>query len=354
MFVRFNIQTKFGDFELKLAGELRRGITGVYGSSGSGKTTFLKTLAGFVEPQEGLIIVNEEIYFSSEKEISVPLEKRRVGMVWQDALLFPHMTVEQNIFYGRSQNCLATFSASVIDIFDIRKLLNRMPHNLSGGEKQRVAIARALLHEPQLLLLDEPLSSLDTLSCHKILSYLRIINQEFKIPMCYVSHSVSELMFLCQEVLVLERGYRFCFDTPEKVFINEKQLSQMDEDFENILELPVVKLRRDEKIVDLDFGGGVLKITFSRADIPKSLKIGIKAKDILIALDNVRGISARNKIPAVIEKIELAGDVVMLCCQVNNCQLWAEITPGSFRELGLHTSQIVYLIIKSRSIRILE
>ncbi len=354
MFARFNVQKKIGAFELNLAGELRSGITGIYGPSASGKTTFLKILAGFIQPQSGIIVVNEQVYFDSQKQISLPLENRRIGMVWQDALLFPHITVEENIFYGRSKDCLATFSASVIDIFDIQKLLTRMPHNLSGGEKQRVAIARALLHEPQLLLMDEPVSSLDAISRQRILSYLRIINQEFKIPICYVSHSISELMFLCQEVLVLERGHRLSFDVPEKVFINERGLSAMDEDFENIFELSVVKLRRDERIAELDFGGCILKTTFHQTNVPKVLKVGIKAKDVLIALDQIKGISARNKFPAVIEKIELAGDVVMLCCQVNNRRLWAEITPGSFRELQLHTAQIVYLIIKSRSVRIFD
>ncbi len=354
MFARFKINTEVGDFKLQVAGELRNGITGIYGPSGSGKTTFLKSLAGFIQPQSGMIIVNEQVYFDSQKEISFPLEQRRIAMVWQDALLFPHMTVEENIFYGRRQDCLATFSASVVEIFDIQKLLSRMPQNLSGGEKQRVAIARALLHEPKLLLMDEPVCSIDPMSRQRILSYLRIINQEFKIPICYVSHSISELMFLCQEVLVLERGHRLTLDVPEKVFINQRQLSTTDEDFENILELSVVKLRRDERIAELDFGGCLLKTAFHQDTTPKVLKIGIKAKDILIALDQIKGISARNKFPAVIEKIELAGDVVMLCCQVNNRRLWAEITPGSFRELQLHTGQIVYLIIKSRSVRIFD
>ncbi len=354
MFARFKIFTELGDFKLQVAGEFKNGITGVYGPSGSGKTTFLKSLVGFIKPQAGTIIVNEQVYFDSEKEIFLPLEQRRIGMVWQDALLFPHMTVEENIFYGRRKSCLASFSASVIEIFDIQKLLNRNPDHLSGGEKQRVAIARALLHEPQLLLMDEPVSSIDPMTRQKILSYLRIINQEFKIPICYVSHSVSELMFLCQEVLVFERGHRLTLDVPEKVFINERLLSTMDEDFENILELSVIKLRRDERVAELDLGGCLLRTAFHQDTTPKVLKIGIKAKDILIALEPIKGISARNKFPALIEKIELAGDVVMLCCQVNNRRLWAEITPGSFRELQLHTGQIIYLIIKSRSVRIFD
>lgn len=352
MFAHFNIQAETGGFQLKLAGELRRGITGIYGPSASGKTTFLKTLAGFIKPREGRIVVNEETYFSSEKEIFLPPEKRRVGMVWQDVLLFPHMSVEQNIFYGRKENCLATFSAGVIDVFDIRRLLGRKPHNLSGGEKQRVAIVRALLREPEVLLLDEPLSSLDRVSRYKILSYLRTINEVYKIPICYVSHSISEMMFLCQDVLVLERGQRFSFDVPEKVFVNERGLSGVDEDLENIFELPVSLLRPWERTAELDFGGCVLKVPFPREDKPHVLTVGIKARDVLVACDPLKGISARNIFPAVIEKIEFAGDVVMLSCAVNKRHLWVEITPGSFRDLNLHVSQIVYLIIKSRSIRI--
>ncbi|MCB9771248.1 MAG: molybdenum ABC transporter ATP-binding protein [Candidatus Omnitrophica bacterium] len=354
MFVRFNIQTTLNSFELHVSGEFRNGITGIYGPSGSGKTTLLKCLAGFITPNSGQITVNEQVYFSSDTSVVVPLENRRIAMVWQDTLLFPHMTVEQNIFYGRGKDCLASFCTGVIDILAIKPLLNRKPINLSGGEKQRVAIARALLHEPELLLLDEPVSSLDQASREKILSYLIVINQEFKIPICYVSHSISELMFLCHEVLTIERGHRVRFDNPEKVFINEKELSQMDEDFENILELPVRNVRRDERIAELNFGGGVLVATYHHLAGSAVLKIGLKAKDILIALEPITGISARNKIPAVIEKIQSTADMVMLCCRVNNCRLWVEVTPASFRELGLHISQTVYLIIKTRSIRILD
>ncbi len=354
MFVRFNIKKKLGPFELSVVADLKGGITGVYGPSGSGKTTLLKCLAGVMVPDEGQIIINDKIYFSSEKDISLELENRRIGMVWQDALLFPHMTIEKNIYYGRRKDCLASFSASVVEIFDIRRLFSRMPHHLSGGEKQRVAIARALLREPELLLMDEPISSLDVRSRQKILTYLRIINQELKIPICYVSHSVSELMFLCQEVLVLEGGHRMRFDIPEKVFINEKELSHMEEDFENIFELPVQAVQRHERIIELSLGGFHLKVAFPREDSPEFLKIGIKAKDILVAVTQITGISARNKITAVIEKIEPAGDVIMLCCRIGVYRLWVEITPASFRELHLHVSQIIYLIIKTRSIRILD
>lgn len=354
MFVRFNIQTTLNAFELHVSGEFKKGITGIYGPSGSGKTTLLKCLAGFMTPNSGQIVVNEQVYFSSDPATIIPLENRRIAMVWQDTLLFPHMTVEQNIFYGRSRDCLASFCTSVIDILAINPLLNRKPIHLSGGEKQRVAIARALLHEPELLLLDEPVSSLDQASREKILSYLKVINQEFKIPICYVSHSMSELMFLCHEVLTLERGHRVRFDTPEKVFINEKELSEMGEDFENIFELPVKNVRRDERVAELDFGGGILIATYNRPAGSAALKIGLKAKDILIALESINGISARNKIPAVIERIQSTTDMVMLCCRINNCRLWVEVTPASFRELGLHISQTVYLIIKTRSIRILD
>ena len=354
MFVRFNISTRVGNFDLNVAGEFKDGITGIFGPSASGKTTLLKCLAGVLTPDNGQILVNEQVYFSSETGVTLPLEERRIGMVWQDTLLFPHMTVEENILYGRRKDCVADFTASVVDIFEIRRLLNRMPANLSGGEKQRVAIARAILHEPQLLLLDEPVASLDVRSRQKILSYLKTINQQFKIPICYVSHSISELMFLCQEVFVIDEGRRVRFDPPEKVFINEQQLSVMDEDFENILELNVKNIRREEQVAELDLGGFILKAVYHTAENPARLKVGIRAKDILIANEKIKGISARNIFSAVIEKFERTGDLVMLCCRVGNCRLWVEITPGSFRELNLHVSQIVYLIIKARSIRVMD
>jgi molybdate transport system ATP-binding protein len=263
------------------------------------------------------------------------------------------MTVEENIYYGYRPKCSQAFRHDVIMILEIPRLADRMPANLSGGEKQRVAIARALLHEPEFLLMDEPVSALDFQARQKIVSYLKKINEQFKIPIVYVSHSISELMFLSKRVMVLEKGRRVRYDSPEKIFMNEKHLSHMDEELENILEFPVLHINRGEKIIELDLGTAILKTPFSRDDDPTTLKVGIKAKDILVAVEQVKGISARNKINAVIEKIEPAGDLVMLCCRVNNHRFWVEITPGSMRELKLRLSQIVYLIIKARSIRIL-
>ncbi len=354
MFMRFNIVKQLNTFELNVAGEFRDGITGIFGPSGSGKTTLLKCLAGVITPDSGRIMVNDQVYYSTEKQVSIPLENRRIGLVWQESLLFPHMTVEENVLYGRRPEAQQSFVGDVIDVLEIRPLLNRMPENLSGGEKQRVAIARALLHEPQLLLLDEPIAALDAKSREKIISYLKIINRNFKIPICYVSHSVSEMMFLCQEVYVLEEGRRVLFDSPEKVFINEKQLAVMDEDFDNMMELAVSNIRRDEKIIELDLGGFVLKVTYEAPRNPAFLKISLRAKDILIATEKIQGISARNIIAAVIEKVERTGEMVLLCCRIGDRRLWVEITPGSFRDLNLYISQIVHLIIKSRSIRILD
>lgn len=354
MLIRFRLQKTLPNLDLRVAGELGSGITGLFGPTGSGKTTLLKCIAGIIEPDEGQVIVGDKVYFSTEKNISLPVEQRRIALVWQEMFLFPHMTVRENIFYGRRGESAEAFVREVIDVFELRLLLSRSPVHLSGGEKQRVAIARALLREPDLLLLDEPLTSLDIKSRQKILTYLRAVNQDFKIPIFYVSHSVSEMMFLCKEVFCMDRGQKINCDVPEKVFINERELSHMEEEFENILELNVKSIRRDENIIDLDFGDHVLKAGFHYPVSPGKLKIGIRAKDILISLENLKNISARNKIPALIEKIETAGDMVMLSCRIGNYRLWTEITPGSFKDLNLHASQIVYLIIKSRSIRLLD
>ncbi len=352
--LKFNIQKKLGDFNLEIADHFDDGITGIFGESGSGKTTLLKLLAGFLDPDVGSIALNEEIYFSSEDQKVRPIDQRRIAMVWQDTLLFPHMTVEENVYYGYRPECSQAFRHEVLSILEIARLANRMPANLSGGEKQRVAIARALLHEPQFLLMDEPVSALDFQARQRIMTYLKKINEQFKIPIIIVSHSISELMFLTKQVLVLENGRRARYDFTEKVFMNEKQLSHMDEDLENIFELPVLSLHRDEKMAELDLDGITLRTAFSRDDNPNVLKVAIKAKDILVAIEQVKGISARNKINAVIERIEPAGEMVMICCRVNNHRIWVEITPGSMRELKLHLSQLVHLIIKARSVRILQ
>ena len=184
-------------------------IVGLFGRSGSGKTSVINAIAGIAKPLRGLIRINGAVLFDAAQRIDLPPEKRRVGYVFQDALLFPHMDVESNLLYGqrlRSPKDRFIDEARVVDLLGLGALLRRKPKALSGGEKQRVAIGRALLAQPRILLMDEPLAALDIPRKTEILDYIERLRDELNIPIVYVSHSVTEITRLADTVVVLSDG----------------------------------------------------------------------------------------------------------------------------------------------------
>lgn len=353
--LRFKIQKRLGSFDLDVTGELKEGLVGVFGESGCGKTTLLHCLAGFLRPDAGEVAFDGTVYFSSEKGIDVPMEERRMGVVFQDALLFPHLSVSENIVYGCRKTCSKSFYDDVIDVLNLYTLMDRRPADLSGGEKQRVAIARTLLHEPSILLMDEPVASLDLKARHQIVTHLKKIHQSLKIPIIYVTHSISELLFLVDWVVVMQNGRNVEYIPPQKIFLNRSMNRLMGEDVENIYELSVLKIKSDEKLAVLDFGGHELKVVYHEEPrILPRFKIGIRASDIILAVEPVKGISARNTIPALIERIDPVGDIMMIGCRMNTLLCWVEITRGACEELQLKERQTAYLIIKARSVLIFD
>ena len=196
-------------FDLEVDVVVERNVTAIFGPSGSGKTSLLELIAGLRRPKSALIQLNDEVLTDTTKGIEVPVRLRRIGYVPQDLALFPHLTVRQNLLYGHNgtADVKSPFSlAHVISVLEIESLLQRGIQDLSGGEKQRVAVARAVLSAPRLLLLDEPLSSLDAKLKQKIIPYLKRVREEFQLPILYVTHDVEEVRALCEEVLVMSAG----------------------------------------------------------------------------------------------------------------------------------------------------
>lgn len=181
------------------------GITAVFGVSGAGKTSLINAISGLTRPQAGRIVLNGRVLNDTAQRICLAPEQRRIGYVFQDARLFPHYKVRGNLQYGMAKSMVSQFD-KLVDLLGIAPLLDRLPGRLSGGEKQRVAIGRALLTAPELLLLDEPLASLDIPRKRELLPYLQRLAQEIHIPMLYVSHSLDEIQHLADRVLVLEAG----------------------------------------------------------------------------------------------------------------------------------------------------
>ncbi len=207
--LRVDVEKLLGDFSLQAKFESEGRVTGLFGASGAGKTSLVNMIAGLLRPDRGTIVVDGETLDDTAKGIHVPPWRRRIGYVFQDARLFPHLNVRQNLDYGRRMNGLADDieqQTRVTGLLDIGHLLDRRPGKLSGGERQRVALGRALLAKPRLLLLDEPLGALDESRRAEILPYLVKLRDEARIPMVYVSHDAAEMRQLATQIVLLQRG----------------------------------------------------------------------------------------------------------------------------------------------------
>jgi molybdate transport system ATP-binding protein len=216
--LRIDVTKQLGEFSLQasFAGEGR--VTGLFGASGAGKTSLINMIAGLLHPDRGRIAIDDETLDDTTAGVHVPAHRRRIGYVFQDARLFPHLDVRENLDYGRRMNRIADDHAErarVTDLLDIGGLLNRRPGQLSGGERQRVALGRALLAQPRLLLLDEPLGSLDEERKVEILPYLVRLRDEANVPMVYVSHDAAEMRQLATSIVMLKRGRVIAFGGTE-------------------------------------------------------------------------------------------------------------------------------------------
>jgi molybdate transport system ATP-binding protein len=207
--LRVDVTKQLGEFSLQATFESEGRVTGLFGASGAGKTSLVNMIAGLLRPDRGTIVIDGERVDDTEQRIHVPAHRRRIGYVFQDARLFPHLSVLANLDYGRRMNRLTEDQAQqrrVTELLDIGHLLDRRPGKLSGGERQRVALGRALLSKPRLLLLDEPLGALDEGRRAEILPYLVRLRDEARIPMVYVSHDAAEMRQLATQIVVLKGG----------------------------------------------------------------------------------------------------------------------------------------------------
>ena len=205
--IEAKLQRKHFNFDVSL--QIDKRVTAIFGPSGSGKSTLLSLIAGITQPNSGRIFIDDECVFDSQLGINKPIHQRRVGLVFQDGRLFPHMSVEQNLNYAfklNSQQKQLIQPAEIMQLLALESLKKQQPHQLSGGEKQRVALGRALLSSPKLLMLDEPLASLDEKLKQQILPYLKLVADNINIPMLYVSHSMDEILQLTNDIIYIENG----------------------------------------------------------------------------------------------------------------------------------------------------
>jgi len=354
MSLSVDITHPFGDFTLKVAFEAPGGITALFGRSGTGKTTVVNAVAGLLQPQAGRITLSGEALFDAAQGTCLPLHKRRLGYVFQDGRLFPHMSVRQNLIYGARfapKDAPGPGLDEVSELLGIPALLDRRPGALSGGEKQRVAIGRALLSRPRMLLMDEPLAALDSARKEEILPYLERLRDHTDIPLLYVSHSVSEVARLATSVVVLEDGKVARFGSAEQVLSDPDMVRQIGVREAGSL-LPATLLRHHaDGLSELAVSGGRLLLPQMNIDPGASTRVRVLAKDVIVALDEPSGLSALNILPAKILALRGgSGPGVIVQMQSGEDRILARITRRSADAMGLKPGLRIYAMIKSVSI----
>ena len=341
-----------GAFNLNAAFECGAGVTALFGPSGAGKSSVVNAIAGLIRPRAGRVVFDGETLFDSARGLHVRAGRRRFGYVFQEARLFPHLTVRQNLLYShwfdRTLYSASDFS-HVVELLGIGELLLRRPAQLSGGEKQRAAIGRALLAKPRLLLLDEPLASLDAARKQEILRYLRRLRDETRIPMIYVSHAVDEVLQLADQVVLLAAGDVVASGSVEDV-MGRPDLRPGAGLFEGgaVIETQVTGVHRGDGLIMLGFDGGTLTAGNTSACVGDRMRVRIRAREVSIALEPPQQISIQNILRGRIVSVDApGGGSVIVVIAVGSATLRARVTQRAARQLALAPGVEVYALIQA-------
>jgi molybdate transport system ATP-binding protein len=352
MSLKVDLRHRLGAFSLDAAFETGGRLTALFGPSGAGKTSLVNLIGGLLRPDKGRIVAGGRVLADTATGVFVPKHKRRIGYVFQDARLFPHMTVGQNLRYGRFFTSTSERYGDmdgVIDLLGIGHLRDRRPGSLSGGEKQRVAIGRALLASPRLILMDEPLASLDEKRKAEIMPYIERLRDETKIPIVYVSHSVAEVARLATDMVVLDEG-KVAASGPTSEILQRLDLLPEEERGEGgvVLEMRVSGKNRPFGLSSLTSRAGEIHVAGLDAEPGSTIRVRIRARDVIVATERPRGLSALNILPGRVAGVSsgnsLFADVLIDC---NGEIITARITRQSAEMLRLVSGLDVFAVIKS-------
>lgn len=352
MSISVQIKQQLGDFTLDVAFEGEGGVTALFGPSGSGKTSVINAIAGLSKPDSGHIQVGGQVLFDSNKGVFVPPHKRRIGYVFQEPRLFPHMTVAQNIDYGRPNLLYSTQNDLGLTVLGIEHLTQRYPRDLSGGEAQRVAIARALTSQPKVLLMDEPLAALDHARKAEFLPYLQALVAKTSIPVFYVSHAMSEVAQLADHLVVMREGRVARSGPLAQILSDPAAISDIGvREAGAILNVMVAKSEASDGLSELTTSAGRLFLPRVQADDGNAMRVRIRASDVILSKDKPDGLSALNILPCTVTQVhEGQGPGVAVALRSGEDVLMARITRRSARAMGLRSGASCYAVIKSVSV----
>jgi molybdate transport system ATP-binding protein len=350
-----DITHRLGRFGLDVHFSSDGALTALFGRSGAGKTSVVNAIAGLIRPDAGRVAVNGAVLVDTERGIFVPRHKRRIGYVFQEGRLFPHLTVRQNLLFGRWFSPRGERPARIEDIVEllgIGHLLDRRPADLSGGEKQRVAIGRALLANPRLLLMDEPLASLDTRRKDEILPYIEHLRDETKVPIIYVSHSVAEVARLADTMVLMSDGKVQAVGSVAAV-MSRTDLYPLTGRFEAGAVVETHVAAHDDRygLTLLRGRAGDIKVPHLDLEVGASVRIRIRARDVMLATSPLAGISALNVLPGTVTEIA-GGPAPVTEVQINagGDVLLARVTRRSVAELQLAPGLPIFAVIKTVAI----
>ena len=372
--ISFDLQLSRSGFSLDVSGVFDDGITAIFGPSGAGKSTLLNCIAGSLRPDGGWIELDDRVLFSSAEATRIATwtapEKRRIGTVYQDGALFPHLDVQRNIEFGYRlipESSRRFDPLELAEFLGLSGLLTRKPAELSGGERQRVAIARALAISPNLLLLDEPLASLDAARRGSVLNYLKRVHVEFEIPMIYVSHSVTEVVSIASKAMLLREGRVAGFDRPSALLLRAAAMGSVvgaDPDaagpdaagtptdrFENILDGVIGESTDHSTIVRV----GDIEISTRRQNRNPgdSVVVSLGASQIILAASRPVNLSARNIVKGMVVEVWSSGGMVFTEIDAGP-KFIVEITENAMSELGITVGNEVFLVFKSSSVDVFD
>lgn len=343
---------------LKVAFQLGREIGVLFGASGAGKSTLLRLIAGLARPDSGRITLDGEVLFDSRSRRHTPLRRRRIGMIYQDDLLFPHLSVRENIAFGlsgRGRGPTADRVREAAALCGVERLLDRSPATLSGGERQRVGLARAIAPEPRLLLCDEPFSALDLGRRSALIVRLIDLRRSQGVPILHVTHSPSEAVALGGTMLLLEEGRITAVGPPIELLASQKRPSvpwaPLANAFHAVLEGQIPEEGGSQLVLE----GGVRLVVPRLNKVPGSpVLVQIRADDILLARGPMPGLSARNQLAGVVERVIAHGHEVEVVVRCGGLAFLVSLVASAARQLEIEPAAAVVLIIKARSCRILD
>ena len=349
------VSCPLAEFRLSVDVWIGAGITALFGASGSGKTTLLEILAGVRRAERGRIVLGDRVLYDSEQDSCVPARERRIGMVFQDLRLFPHLDVRNNLLFGYRVSGDRERSLQLDDVataLDIEHLLDRRPGQLSGGERQRVALGRTLLTMPELLLMDEPLAALDYKLRDRILPYLRWVHESLQIPVIYVSHSLPEILELTDQVVVLSRGEVTgrgeVFDVLGDALRGDEAVGTA-----SVLEVEVVEISASGNSVRGRVGVQEVILPFQSSATPGGqARVALRPEDIMLAKAPLSDVSARNQILGRVVRISpLHGRLLVHLEVAPGCVLRAELTKAALEDLSVVDGAEFYCVVKSSAFR---